>query len=382
MFDDFEIDNENAAGEQLDSAVPKSSLLPPNASTSFFGSDDLEKHLLTLYNADRLPHGLIFSGIQGVGKSTFAYRFARFLLKESEKNDGAMGGGLFGDSDDVAAESMSVAADDPIFMQIESGAHLDFKLIEPDLKPNSTQRRDVIDVAQVRKLSDFMKLKSSRDGGWRVALIDDADLMNRNAQNALLKLLEEPPKQTVLILVCHRLGSMLPTIRSRCQTFKFDEINDAKVSELIEELKPDMTPTELDLVLSMSNGSLGRAINFTSETAFEVLSDLQTALSNWPNLDWPSLHVLAERFAQAKDDVTRPTFKEYMLWLFAECIKTKVNRSFLGEDWLRAMTASYDLKELIKLQDDLKQHFADVESGNLDHIHYYLGAFFLLPTAK
>jgi DNA polymerase III delta prime subunit len=186
----------------------------------------------------------------------------------------------------------------------------------------------------------------------------------------------------MIILICHRLGSMLPTIRSRCQAFNFEPLDDSKISDIIQGLKPDVTPEELDLVLSLSAGSIGRAARFTNETAFDVLTNLQAALSLWPNLNWPELHLLADRLSYAKDDITRSTFKEYMLWLFSECIKTKVNRSFINEDWLKAMTASYDLKQLIALQDDLKKHFHDVETGNLDNTHYYLGAFFLLPTAK
>lgn len=379
MFDDFEVDNSDDPDALSESTVK---LIPAASSTDYWGDAKFEDHLLSLYNAGRLPHGMIFSGVQGVGKATFAYRFARFLLKESEKSDSSMGAGLFGEEEPIKATSMTISAEDPVFAQIESTAHLDFKLVEPELKTKSVQKRDVIDVSQVRKLSDFFKFKSSHDGGWRIAIIDDADLMNRNAQNALLKLLEEPPENTVIILVCHRLGSMLPTIRSRCQTFNFDPLGEEKISEIINGLKPDITHSELDLVLSLSNGSVGRAASFVNETAFGVLTDLQSALSQWPDLNWPELHILAERLSSAKDDVTRPTFKEYMLWLFSECIKTKVNRSFVSEEWLKAMTASYDLKQLIELQDNLKQHFAVVETGNLDHVHYYLGAFFLLPTAK
>jgi DNA polymerase-3 subunit delta' len=384
MFDDFDIDDDGGgAGDDSQPLASTLTLSPPASSCEYWGDETLEQHLLVLFNAGRLPHGMIFSGIKGVGKATFAYRFTRFLMKESEKSDSSMGGGLFGGEEEaLAPTSMNISAEDPIFAQIESAAHLDFNIVEPALKTNSTQKRDVIEVAQIRKASDFFKLKSSRDGGWRVALIDDADLMNRSAQNALLKLLEEPPKNALIILVCHRLGSMLPTIRSRCQTFNFAPMGDNKVSDIIQGLKPDVTPEELDLMLSLSAGSVGRAVRFTNEAAFDVLTDLQAALSQWPNLNWPELHMLAERLSYAKDDVTRSTFKEYMLWLFSECIKTKVNRSFINEDWLKAMTASYDLKQLITLQDDLKKHFSDVEIGNLDNMHYYLGAFFLLPTAK
>jgi DNA polymerase-3 subunit delta' len=386
MFDDFEAEDEAVSGadEAVDAALSGEplTLYPANESTDYWGDDKLERYLLDLYNADRLPHGMIFSGIKGIGKATFAYRLARFLLKESESESGLSGGSLFGDAEPMKADTMRISQEDPVFAQVESAAHLDFKLVETEFKPKSTQKRTVIDVSQIRKISDFLRLKSSNEGGWRIALIDDADLMNRNAQNALLKVLEEPPKRTIIILTCHRLGAMLPTIRSRCQSFAFEPLSDQKITELIEQINPALGASELDLILSMSNGSLGRAIELIDEKSFEVISDLQTALSSWPKLDWPSLHMLADRLGMSKDDVTRPTFKNYMFWLFSECIKTKVNRSFLSDQWLKDMTAQYDVKQLLELQDKLKQHFADCEIGSLDNTHYFLGAFFMLPTAK
>lgn len=377
MFDDFEIDDkdDDAVGD-VSTAVQGALLQPPKTSSTFYAHEAVEKQLLNLYNAERMPHGIILSGPRGVGKCTFAYRLARFLLKNVESADG----GLFGDAAPKAAETLAISPDDNIFAQVAADANLDFRLIEPELKPNSDQKRDVIDVAQIRTLSGFMKLKASRDGGWRIAVIDDADLMNRNAQNALLKLLEEPPKQTMIILVCHRLGAMLPTIRSRAQVFKFAPLDESLITELVEKHNSAITADEMDIILSMSNGSLGRALYLSEPRAFEILSDLKDALAPWPKLNWPAIHLLCERFAGNKDDLTAYIFKEYMLWLFAECIKTKVNRSFVGENWLKAMTANYDLKQLMAMQDELKDHFKRVEQGNLDHVHFYLGAFFLLPT--
>tara|TARA_B100000073_G_scaffold334411_1_gene326940 strand:- start:2219 stop:3355 length:1137 start_codon:yes stop_codon:yes gene_type:complete len=378
MFDDFEMDDDNGEANVADLAADEADIIqPPKLSSTLYSHEGIEKQLLSLYNTDRLPHGLIFSGARGIGKCTFAYRLARFLLKNRDE-----GGGLFGDDAPKQANSLEISREDNVFAQLASGANLDFKIIEPDLKPNSQQKRDVIDVAQIRSLSKFLKMKASHEGGWRVAVIDDADLMNRNAQNALLKVLEEPPKKTVIILVCHRLGAMLPTIRSRTQVFKFAPLEESIITEMIEKQNSAISSDDLDIILSMANGSLGRALNLAEPQAYEILSDLKDTLSPWPKLNWPAIHLLSERFASNKDDITAYIFKEYMLWLFAECIKTKVNRSFVGENWLKAMTANYDLKQLMTMQDELKQHFIRVEQGNLDHVHFYLGAFFLLPTGQ
>ena len=109
---------------------------------------------------------------------------------------------LFGGGDDLAAPAttLDIPTDDPVFAKVASGGHPDLLVVERQTDPKTGQIKSNLDVQTARKVVPFLRMTSS-DGGWRIVIVDDADLMNRNAQNALLKILEEPPQNTLLILV-------------------------------------------------------------------------------------------------------------------------------------------------------------------------------------
>jgi len=153
---------------------------------------------------DRVPHALLFTGQPGVGKAALAEHFARQLLCEG--------------SDPAAAPCGRCAG----CLQFDAGTHPDFFRVEP------VDEATVIKVDQVRELSERLSLSSHR-GGYKVALLVPADTMNVNAANSLLKTLEEPSDNTVLLLVSARPAQIPPTIRSRCQRVRV-EIPDREVA--------------------------------------------------------------------------------------------------------------------------------------------------------
>src|SRR4029077_17008291 len=133
-------------------------------------------------------------------------RFARYLLA------GQQGGGLFGD----APEGLAVPADASGANLVGARSHPDLFHLRRTLNPDTGRMRAEIVVDDVRGLGEFMHMTPAM-GDWRVAIIDSADEMNRNAANAVLKILEEPPPNAVLLIVAHAPGRLLPTIRSRCR---------------------------------------------------------------------------------------------------------------------------------------------------------------------
>ena len=184
-------------------------LSPARENLLCFGFGDLEQSLLKAFNADRFPHAIILAGPTGIGKATFAYRVARFLLAQEP------GGGLFG-GDVAPAVTMEISAENPVVRRISSGGHADILTVGRVYDEKKKKLSNDIPVDEVRKITPFLR-KTSSEGGWRVVIVDDAHHLNRSSQNALLKILEEPPKKTVLILVADQPGRFLPTIRSRCQ---------------------------------------------------------------------------------------------------------------------------------------------------------------------
>jgi DNA polymerase III subunit delta' len=151
----------------------------------------------------RLPHALLISGEAGLGKTLLATAFARLALCRSPREGMACG-------------SCSSCA------QFAAGTHADFNRIELEERDGKAgedgQLKSSISVEQIRELIGNLTLSSSRQGGRKVVLIEPAELMSVSAANSLLKTLEEPPADTLLLLVTAAPGRLPATIRSRCQS--------------------------------------------------------------------------------------------------------------------------------------------------------------------
>ena len=187
-IDDAEISDEDDDDEDIRELAP---LPSPREATDLIGHMAVDAMLQGLVNGGAMPHAVIFAGSAGIGKATAAFRLARLLLARP------------GAADDVARK-------------VASGGHPDLLVVERPHDDRKDRRRDAVDIDSIRRIAPFMHMTASQDGGWRVAIVDDADTMTTQAQNAILKILEEPPSRAVLILVCHRIGGLIPTIRSRC----------------------------------------------------------------------------------------------------------------------------------------------------------------------
>ena len=223
---------------------------------SLLGHEAQQQHLLNLTHKNRLPGGLLLTGPQGVGKSTLAQAFATYLLA-GEKG-----------------EALSLTDTHPVARRMASGGHGDFLKVQKGLNAEGKPMRD-IPVAEVRKVIDFMH-KTPLEGGWRVVIIDSIDEMNRNAANALLKVLEEPPAHAILLLVCHSPGKVLPTIRSRCQELTFNALSDAQMKSF---LKPQgLEDFEIQEVVDLSEGRPGYALQLIESQGLSVYKDLLSSM--------------------------------------------------------------------------------------------------------
>ncbi|MFZ0870236.1 MAG: DNA polymerase III subunit delta' [Rhodanobacter sp.] len=149
---------------------------------------------------DALPHALLICGMAGLGKRAFVQRFVQGLLCQ-QPVDG-----------DACGHCRSC-------LLFVAGTHPDVISLSFGLRKDGVQRSEIV-VDQIRELSARLAM-SSQFGGWQIALIDPADAMNAAAANALLKTLEEPSAQTMLILLADAPWRMPQTIRSRCQRIEF-----------------------------------------------------------------------------------------------------------------------------------------------------------------
>lgn len=217
-------------------------LAPPRQNRDWHGAPETEQKLRDLFMSGKPPHALIFAGPEGVGKSTMAYRLARFLLsgKAERPPEEEDGGGLFGEelSPLPVPENLYIAPDDPVFKRVASGGHPDFFVVEKQYDEKKNRVKDSVAVDDVRKVAPFLHMKASYEAGWRVVIIDDADTMTRSAQNAILKILEEPPAKALLILIAHRPGALLPTIHSRSRVMAFPPLTRAQFGTMAPSMMP------------------------------------------------------------------------------------------------------------------------------------------------
>ena len=193
----------------------------------------------------RSHQSLIFSGPQGIGKATAAYALAKRLLG----GDSGGGAGLFGD-----APPGSGGADEGEARLVAANSHPDLLALEPEEGKASR----TITVDQVRKIAQFLAHSPAR-GGWRMVVVDSLDAVNFNGANAMLKTLEEPPSHSVIVLVNHQTGPVLPTIRSRCREVRFQPLAFDDARELVAGAFPDAGADWVDTATVLAAGAPGKA---------------------------------------------------------------------------------------------------------------------------
>ncbi|WGF89650.1 DNA polymerase III subunit delta' [Marinivivus vitaminiproducens] len=236
------------------------SATPPAATADLIGHDEAEARLVRALASGRLPPAWLICGPDGVGKATLAYRLARVLL-----------GGR------ARPGTLEVGAEDRVFHQVTAGSHPDLTVLERARDPKSGRLKADIPVDAVREAADALHV-SSMGSGWRVVLIDPGEAMNRNAANALLKLLEEPPPRSALLIVSHRTGRLPPTIRSRCAVLRLRRLPVATVAAELQARHPEVEQATLLGVAELAGGSLGRALRFLESGRQEIYGRVLRAL--------------------------------------------------------------------------------------------------------
>lgn len=365
MLDDLLDEEHEGKAEVFDET-----LLVPRDTSLCLGHDAIEANLLELFQKNKLPHALAFCGPRGIGKATFAYRLIRFLFHE--QLSGAQGGaGLFGD-EPLPPENMSIPTDSDAFAKVSSGGLSDLKIIEREFDETKGRYKGNIGIDLIRKITPFL-FSTAAYGGWRVILIDDADTMNRNAQNALLKNLEEPPKNCLIILICHQMGKMLPTIKSRVRSYTFQPLSAPYMAKILDLMPSDMSAQDKEFISIISAGSAGVAKEFIEDGGLSVAHKVMACFENEHGYRM-NAYDMANAFSGRGADQSLQSFKVFTSWLVHHLTKLKAsNVSDLSEfTSLKLLNGFYiqkSLDELIEVMDALASHFNQCDKGNLDR-HY------------
>lgn len=330
---------QNSSYDEIDGVVQ------PNASTSLIGHEEIRHFIAQAYQEGRMHHALLFEGLQGIGKATTGFHLAGHMLQYPEGASAPL---------QLAVPQL----DKPPYRQISQGMHPALLHITRPFDHKTGKYRTAITVEEIRRITHFLS-RTSGDGAWRIVIIDPADDMNRNAANALLKTLEEPPARALFILISHSSGRLLPTIRSRCQSLTFKPLDDAELKRALDvagrgvgvDVHDEVYFTALS---ARAEGSVRKALLLVAHGGLEI-TDTVDAILNSEHFDLPKAQALASVLNGREAEVQNQLFLDYLL------DKAAAQALSLAEqgDVMQASRWS-------QFWDELRREVIDTESYNLD----------------
>jgi len=227
------------------------------------GQDKAVEQFASAWASRKLHHAWLLAGPRGVGKASFAHAAARRVLADAAGPASSLPG-------------VETSDDHPMVRLVEARSHPDMRQLERLVNEKTGNLARSISVDQVRSLADLFDLSPAMSD-WRVVIIDSVDELEPAGANALLKMLEEPPPNSIFFLVSHAPGRLLPTIRSRCRRLDFQALDDDAMTSVLELAAPETSASERAKIVAMSFGSAGRALAF-AELGLAKIEDAATAI--------------------------------------------------------------------------------------------------------
>jgi DNA polymerase III subunit delta' len=258
----------------------------PRETAVLFGHAAAEVALLAAYRAGRMPHGILIAGPKGIGKATLAYRVARFILGHPDPT-----------ANDVQnAASLQVDPASPVARRIAAQAQPDLLVIERTVNERGVLRNQIA-VDDIRRTVPFFG-STAGEGGWRIAIIDAVDDLNRSGANALLKVLEEPPTHSLLLLIAHSTARVPATLRSRCRIISLRPLAQQDVAAAAATAAGlAAEDPEIAAAAAASDGSVARGLALLDQDALTLRQQALDLLARLPAVDPADLHTLGEALA-------------------------------------------------------------------------------------
>lgn len=312
----------------------------PRSSSNLVGHDDAFAFLASRYAQNNMHHAWLLSGPRGIGKATFAFRFAEHLLRANQED---------------AAPTNFQKIDDAIHSQVSKGGHPNVLVLRRPWDPKQKKFKTQLTVEEVRRTLSFFGIASGANA-WRICIVDPADDLNTSAANALLKILEEPPARTIFFVLSHSPRGLLPTIRSRCQTLKMKPLADNVLMKLLKEqgVTSTMNDQEIAKLISLSKGSVRRAIILSQSKAIGNFENFVSSVGK-PNTDISKIHQLAGSLSTVK------MIDEYRLFfdLIFDHLSDLIRKPEILENPIKQVAVS-------KIWQETREHIDRADEWNMD----------------
>jgi len=357
---------------QEDVEVPESDragdLTHPRLQAELFGHDSAARQMASAARSGHLHHAWLISGPKGVGKATLAWRFARAILAHGRTN---------------CPDTLHVPPEHVAFRRIVQLAHPDVIVIRRPWDTDRKRFKTELPIAEVRKLRGYFS-KHPSDGDTQVAIVDCADDMSTEAQNALLKVLEEPPKAAILLLLSHAPGQLLPTIKSRCRALQLRPLGAEDMTQALQHLAPDVPAPELEVAATLAEGAPGQAAALAMRGSVVLYQELLTLLATLPRLNHGMLHGFAERTVKQFADRTVSEVATLLSQLVERHLRSQMGTiapMTQERDVFRRMAVAIPGPSWTEFWTDLRNQFVRADALNLDKKQFVLNAFYSIESA-
>jgi DNA polymerase-3 subunit delta' len=344
-----------ARSPETSSAIPH-----PRETTALFGHHDAEQALLNAYRGGRIPHAWLIGGAQGIGKATLAYRMARFVLAHRDPLSAQV----------QSADTLAIDSEHPVARQVAAEAHGGLLTLERSLNDKGVMRT-VITVDETRETISFFGSTAAVEG-WRVCIVDTVDELNGNAANALLKVLEEPPQQSLFLLVSHAPARVLPTIQSRCRKLVLRPLAIADViAATAQAAETSIGDPALAEAAQAAEGSVSRALTLLGGDALKLHQRTAALLNTLPHVDPRELHALGDALG-GSDRVA--------LGAFVDSVDRWIGERLRADD-THANANLPRLARLAEVWEKINRAARETESYNLERKPLVFSVFGLLAEA-
>ena len=259
----------------------------PAECAQVFGHDPALQQLFDSFRSGRMHHAWLLSGPRGIGKASLALWFAKFMLSDPNRAQLA-----------EHFDPQLIAPD--VHRQVAQGAHPSLLHLTRPWDEKAKRFKTQLSVEEIRRTRSFYGMTSGA-GGWRITIVDAVDDMNASASNALLKILEEPPKNSLFFVLSHATGRPLATIRSRCQALSLQPLAAEPLQQVLAHLNVTAPKADLELALKLGDGSVRRVLQLLDAAVlkdFRSFEKLMQQKAIGSGGDWSIAHGLAEKLSR------------------------------------------------------------------------------------
>ncbi|WP_341760574.1 DNA polymerase III subunit delta' [Candidatus Endowatersipora endosymbiont of Watersipora subatra] len=315
------------------------------------GHETAIQQFIASHASGRLHHAWMITGLRGIGKASLAFAFSKYLLRTAP-HDG----------------SPFLNWDDKVHRQIAEESHPGLIHLTPRWDEEKKRMKSRLSINEIRKIRTLFDM-SSGSNSWRIAIIDSADEMTSNAARALLKIVEEPPKQSLFFILVHSAGMIIRTFRSRCQILRLSHLSDEEILSILNQFKLEVDEYDLSYCVQLSNGSVSKALHLLEGNIiaeYRIFVKLMEDRAMGSAKEWLSAISIANNLASRENEGAFQLFIE----LVSNWLENQVRLQLDG--W---PLSSSSLAPIAKVWEKLNESLTVLDEYNLDRKQIILTLF-------